>query len=131
MAKKTPPHKNCNSITEAAFKAMIISALRLKSRWWKPIADAKELACVGRSVNKKTGNLAKHYKCATCEKLFISEEVDVDHTEPIINPRIGWVDWDTYIDRMFGPVEAFQVLCKKCHKEKTAQEKQQRSEAKK
>ena len=39
-------------MTEAAFWSMIRSALRQKSRWWKPIAECKNLR--GGLVNPKT-----------------------------------------------------------------------------
>ena len=41
---RVPRTRNAGTMTEAAFWSMIRSALRQKSRWWKPIAECKKLA---------------------------------------------------------------------------------------
>ena len=50
--------------------------------------------------------------------------VQVDHKSPVIDPEVGFISWDVYIDRMFCEKDNLQILCVDCHKEKTAQEKQ-------
>lgn len=50
----------------------------------------------------------------------------VDHIDPIIHPETGFVDWDTVIGKMFCEEEGLQLLCKECHKEKTADERKRR-----
>lgn len=52
------------------------------------------------------------------------KDVQVDHIEPIIDPEIGFVDWNTVVERMFCEKHNLQVLCKGCHASKTQQEKQ-------
>ena len=70
--------------------------------------------------------MAMHYRCVTCEGVFIAADVQVDHINPVVDPKKGFVSWDVYITRMFCEIEGLQVMCKPCHKEKTAQEKLKR-----
>ena len=128
MSKRTPPHKNNPLITEAKFRSMIISALRNASRWWSPANIAIENACVGIRVNANTGKKAKHYKCASCKKIFIRKDVAADHISPVILPEQGFVDWNTFIDRLFAPVYSYQCICTRCHKNKTDEERRLKKE---
>jgi hypothetical protein len=47
----------------------------------------------------------------------------VDHIDPVIDPAVGFVSWDTVIERLFCEVEGFQVLCWACHHAKTNEER--------
>ena len=62
---------------------------------------------------KKDGSLAKRpsvrYQCAECGKWFSSKDVAVDHISPVILD--GFVDWNTFIDRLFHAENNLQVLC--------------------
>lgn len=49
-----------------------------------------------------------------------------DHINPIVSVETGFIDWNTYIDRMFCPKENWQVLCKSCHDIKTKKENEER-----
>lgn len=119
--------RNGGEWTEARFKSFITSALRAASRRWPPKFAALKKALVGRKTNDKTGKLAQHYRCVTCNKDFVGADVQVDHIHPVVDPVQGFVSWDTYIDRMFCELHDLQVLCKPCHKEKTQQEKEARN----
>lgn len=59
------------------------------------------------------------YKCAHCEDLFGPKEVDLDHIDPVVNPKTGFTTWDDYINRLYPPAEGWAVLCKQCHENKT------------
>jgi hypothetical protein len=50
----------------------------------------------------------------------------VDHISPVVDPKKGFVSWDVYITRMFCEIDGLQVMCKPCHKIKTAEEKLER-----
>ena len=69
-----------------------------------------------------------HYVCNSCKKEFPSKEVNVDHILPVVDPITGFVDWNTFIERLFCKEENLQVLCSKCHTEKTKQERQVRND---
>jgi hypothetical protein len=84
------------------------------------------------------------YRCEQCGRLFFDYEilknkkgtlkktaiVAIDHVNPIIDPAVGFVSWDVYIDRMFNG--DLQILCnypgerdgvESCHHIKTAVER--------
>lgn len=65
------------------------------------------------------------YKCAKCEKAFDRQAVQVDHISPVV-PVTGFDTWDGYISRLFCPSEGLQILCKPCHKKKSAIENKER-----
>lgn len=122
----TDKKRNSGEWTEARFKSFVTSALRAASRRWPPKYKALKEAFAGRKVNAKTGKLAMHYTCAKCKKLFVAADVQVDHIEPVVDPKKGFVSWDSFIERMFCEMENLQVLCKADHKVKTDQEKRER-----
>jgi 5-methylcytosine-specific restriction endonuclease McrA len=112
--------------TEARFKAFKIAALRAYMKRWEPMWDTKNNAKVGKRVNKKTGRLAEHYKCAGCSNLFVARDVQVDHIEPVVSVEDGFENLDVYADRLYCEEENLQVLCLACHKEKTNKERKDR-----
>ena len=118
--------RNGGDWTDSKFKSFITSALRAASRRWPPKYKALKQAFVGRKVNVKTNKLAMHYQCITCEGEFVATDVQIDHIHPVVDPKKGFISWDVYIDRMFCEIENLQVMCKKCHKVKTNQEKFER-----
>lgn len=93
--------------------------------------EALEAAYQGTQVNKATGRLAKHYRCAMCGGLFVAKDVEVDHVEPCVDPATGFVSWDEFIKRLYCSTDNLQVLDKACHKIKTSTERASRSTAKK
>jgi 5-methylcytosine-specific restriction endonuclease McrA len=115
---------NNNQWTDSRFRSFIKSALRSASSKWPPKYQALNDACIGTKTNKKTGRLAKHYKCANCNNDFPAKEIQVDHIDPVIDPIKGFTTWDEVVKRMFCEKIGFQILCIPCHKVKTNQEKQ-------
>lgn len=115
--------RNGGKWTEARFNSFVKSALRAASRRWPPKYETLNEACTGQKINRKTGRLAKHYKCNSCKEEFPAKDVQVDHINPIINPEIGFTSWDDVINSMFCEADNLQVLCTTCHKAKTALEK--------
>jgi 5-methylcytosine-specific restriction endonuclease McrA len=122
----TVKERNGGEWTDARFRSFVTSALRAASRRWPVKYKALKEAFAGRKVNAKTGKLAMHYKCAECKQLFVAADVQVDHINPVVDPKKGFTTWDSFIDRMFCEAENLQVLCKPDHKIKTDQEKQER-----
>lgn len=107
------------------FRSFIVSLLRKGSLAWPPRAEAFKRAYVGQMRNKSTGRMAAHYRCAGCQGLFPMKECHADHIDPVISVD-GFVDWNTYIERMFCPVDNFQILCKPCHLIETNRERRER-----
>jgi len=112
--------------TEGRFRSFIFSVIRGGMRRYPPKFMCLNKAKVGKQINKASGRMAQHYKCNKCKEAFPQKEVQVDHKKPVVDPKAGFVDWNTYIDRMFCEDKNFQVLCKSCHKIKTQKEKLRR-----
>lgn len=61
-------------------------------------------------------------KCCKCRgggKLY------ADHILPVVDPKTGFLDWNTYISRLFDGT--LQPLCEKCHKTKSKAEAKERA----
>lgn len=116
--------------TEGKFHSFVKSALRAASRKWPPKYETINAALVGQKVNAATGRLAKHFKCAGCAGEFPASQIQVDHIEAIINPKVGFTNWDDVVNAMFCEKENLQVLCTTCHKSKTAEERKLKKESK-
>lgn len=109
--------------TEAKFHSFVKSALRGASRRWPPKYETLNASLVGVRTNIRTGRKAKHFTCARCAGEFVACDVQVDHIKPIIDPEVGFTSWDDVVNKMFCEKENLQVLCKDCHKKKTAEER--------
>jgi 5-methylcytosine-specific restriction endonuclease McrA len=110
--------------TPGRLKAFITSTLRGGFRRYPPKYEKLNKAKTVKKVNKETGRIAMHYKCAKCKKQFPLKQVQVDHIVPIVNPKIGFTTWDDFISRLFCDESNLQVLCKSCHAIKTKKERQ-------
>ena len=62
------------------------------------------------------------YECADCGNLFGPKEIDMDHIKPVVDPKEGFTDLNSWVDRLLPGVDGYQVLCKPCHKQKTKEE---------
>jgi len=113
--------RNAGTMTESMFWSMIRSALRQKSRWWKPIGECKKLA--RRAYKGKNKRQKWEYLCNKCKKWYKSDQVNVDHIEPAGSLNCS-NDLPSFVDTLFCEQDNLQVLCKTCHDEKTKLEKQ-------
>lgn len=89
-------------------KDFVMRVLRRGTYKWPARGIAAGNARVSRGV----------YECAKCKGHFGRKEIDIDHIVPVI-PLHGTDDWNLIIERLFCDSSGLQVLCKKCHKEKT------------
>jgi len=112
--------RNAGTMTESAFWSFIRSALRQKSRWWKPITQCKLKA---RRPYKGPNKRQKfEYQCNNCKEWFPDKRVNVDHITPAGTLRSA-ADLPGFVERLFCEIDGLQVLCSKCHDEKTKKEK--------
>lgn len=119
---KKPKTRNAFTMTEAAFKGAIINLLR-RARFWKPPNLVKNKH---RRKNQSNNTKLKYeYQCNHCKKWYPDKEVQVDHIEPVV-ATTGFVDYNTYIERLFVEEEGYQVLCLECHKTKSKKENELR-----
>lgn len=114
--------RNSGEWTEARFTSFIKSALR--GARWPPRYECIKQARVGNGL----------YKCALCGtvgpptlppeegKKNRIKNIAADHIDPVVDPNVGFVDWNTFIARLFVELQGWQALCYKCHKIKSAEE---------
>ena len=75
---------------------------------------------------------AVQYQCQSCGAWVSSTNAQVDHFIPVIEEDGTFVDWNTYIKRLWCDKSNLKVICKdKCHAQKTQEERKKRSLAKK
>lgn len=115
---RTGVSRNGGLWTEGRFDAFVTSALRAASRRWPPKYKCLNDAKTEKKVNVKTGRMAQHYQCASCQEEFTQKDIEVDHTVPIGRGKT----WDEFINALFCEQDNLQALCKPCHKIKTKQE---------
>ena len=122
MGKKVIKTRNAGTMSESAFWGFIRSALRQKSRWWKPITQCKQNAKRPyKGVNKRQ---KFEYQCSKCKKWFPDKQINIDHITPAgeLNKAD---DLPGFVERLFVEESGLQCLCQNCHNEKTKQEKEQ------
>lgn len=117
--KLARPYNN-GTMTSSMFFSMIRSALRARSRWWKPIAECKKKA---KRAYKGTNKRQKfEYQCNECKNWFPEKEVNVDHIVPA-GTLTSVNDLPLFVERLFVEIDGLQVLCKNCHNLKTKNER--------
>lgn len=84
---------------------------------------------------KKDGSQATkprvEYLCSECDEWHMGKSIQVDHADPVVDPEVGFVDWNTFVARLFCDASNLTVLCKNCHKKKTDSEKEKAVERRK
>jgi hypothetical protein len=110
--------RNSGTLTESQYFSKIRSALRNAFRYWKPMQVALEKASrPSQSENKK---LKKEYQCNKCKKWFKRADVQIDHIEEC-GSLLSYDDIVPFLKRLtVEDVNAYQILCKQHHKEKTS-----------
>ena len=115
MGRKTPPHPENPSWTEARFRQFIRSALRAAWSRWPP-----KYQCLNEGRKAIKGKKHKwEYQCKHCGGWFQAKEVQVDHITPAGSDK----DWNEFIQRLFVGTEKLQRLCKNCHLKKSKEER--------
>ena|SRR5665213_3139380 len=106
--------------TQPNLRHFLTNKLRRLSYQWPPRREAITRARTERGI----------YTCNICKGSFGPKEIQLDHINPVVDEEAGFIDWNTYIDRLFCSVEGFQVLCKTCHEAKTFLEQEIRKQVK-
>lgn len=128
-AKKRPKPREgldrprCNGKwTEAKFRGFIVSALRRASSRWEPKFNCIKNCFVGEGLNPATGHKCKLHRCPSCSGLFPQGGMKADHIIPVVGAE-GFVNFDTFIARLFVEKDGYQALCEGCHKSQTDKER--------
>lgn len=119
--------RNSGEWTEARFTSFVKGALR--GAMWPPKYKSVEKAFVGFGINPASNRRCKMYRCSSCLEQFPLKQIKADHIIPVVGPE-GFVDWNTFIARLYVEAEGFQSVCEGCHKRKTEQERQARNQQK-
>lgn len=116
----------------------LINVLRQKARHWPAKNEARRRAKRKIQIGTfKNGNpmYETKYECAICRDLFYEKQTNMDHINPVVDPRVGYVDMNTLINRLLPGPEGYQCLCSEgensCHKRKTAMENKIRQKSRK
>jgi hypothetical protein len=122
-------------------KRFLIAKLREMFRKSPLYGETKKRAKAEYFEDRPSGKKVRrmHYQCAMCRQYFLDRkgcrDIAVDHIVPVIDPDTGFVDWNTYISRLYCTVDGLQILCnykgdrdgkRSCHYIKTLKETQQR-----
>lgn len=113
---------NGGTWSSSRYFTFIRSALRSASTRWPPKFECLKAAYVDTRINKKTGRMSKHYRCAMCFSVFPTKEVQVDHITPA-GSLTRFDDLPGFAERLFCEINGFRVLCLQCHHQVTQAEK--------
>ncbi len=110
-------------------KSRIIGAIRRIFSMSELYKNVKNKAL----VEEKGPRGGKQVRCACCGSIAPWGDTNVDHIEAVIPTYMtaNEMSYDEIISRMWCTQENLQVLCKKCHDEKTKEENKERKEFKK
>ena len=117
---RPPKARNAGTMTESAFWSFIRSALRQKSRWWKPILLCKQQS--KRAYKGPNKRQKFEYQCNLCKQWFADKNINVDHKVPAGSLQCA-NDLPGFVERLFCEIDNLQVLCNVCHDSKTKKEK--------
>lgn len=106
--------------TRSRYFSFIRSALRQSwSRY--PVKHqflkSKQLPYTGSDKRTKF-----EYECEACHSIFKGKDVQVDHIEPA-GSLLKYEDLPAFVERLLCEADNLQLLCKECHKKKTAEER--------
>jgi 5-methylcytosine-specific restriction endonuclease McrA len=115
-----PKTRNSGTLTESAFWSFIRSALRQKSRWWKPVSECKQKA--KRAYKGSNKRQKFEYQCNHCKNWYAEKNINVDHIIPAGTLTCA-NDLPGFVERLFCEVDNMQCLCTECHNIKTQNER--------
>lgn len=117
---KMPNTRDATKKSKYNVKTRITSALRKLWQWSPNRHDAVKRARVCRGL----------YRCAKCSETVSSQFFRVDHKTSCVPPS-GWDSWDGFITRLFCEPDGLQVLCQRCHEQKSCQEREAKKQSRK
>lgn len=94
----------------------------LRRAWVRFPERAKCLQAARKPYRGDNKRQKWEYECCSCKGAFMQKEVVVDHIIPC-GTFLSEKDWSTFGPGLFCKADNLQVLCRNCHKLKTASER--------
>ncbi len=121
MPKKVNPTRCGGTWTESKYFTFIRSLLR---RGWSVYPVRFQALLKSRRPYKGDDKRTKwEYQCNECKQWFKTKEVEVDHLY-MTGGLKTYNDLPEFCRRLFCEVDDLQVVCKPCHKEITAKQRE-------
>lgn len=114
-----------NTWTEARYFGFIRSALRRAFTRY-PIGHVVKNTA-RRPYTGPNKRQKYEYQCDLCREWYSGKETQVDHIEPCGTLRT-FADLAGFVERLFCEPDGLRVLCIDCHKQVTAEQKQETKE---
>ena len=122
LRKPKPPTPYANGLwTTPRFYSFVRSALRRAFTRWPPNYAARKDARQPYSGPNKRQQW--QFKCALCGGWWMQKETQIDHKIECGSLR-AFSDLSGFVERLFCEKDGLQVVCKKCHQEKTNLQRQ-------
>lgn len=120
-----PKVRNAGTMSESAFWSFIRSALRNKTRFWKPRLIVLNKA---KRPYKGTNKRQKfEYQCAHCKEWWIQRMVEVNHKVAAGRLKCA-ADLPQFVTNLFCEADGLEVVCKSCHAKHHEKEKEKEEE---
>jgi len=106
--------------TEARYFSFIRSGLRLL--WLKYPVRYKVLDLAKRPFQGVDKRTKWEYQCNLCTFWYKGKDIEVDHIKPAGSLNT-YNDLPSFVSNLFCELENLQVVCKKCHIQKGAEDR--------
>ncbi len=98
----------------------------IRKQWFR---SAHYKACLNRIISEKKGvRGGSRRDCVVCGVDITPSKASVDHIDPVtpIHMTQKELGYEKIKERMWCNIENTQIMCKECHKKKTAEERAER-----
>lgn len=95
---------------------------------WEVLSEGRREVPKYRKDGSRARKDAVQYLCQVCNQWVGSTKIAVDHIDPVIPADSTFLDWNTFIARLFCGKENLQRICDGCHYVKTQDERRRRRE---
>lgn len=111
MAKKSNTKKQPKWNSNAQFRGALRRAFAKSPSVRKKMDENRRES----SRYNKDGSISKikkvEFQCEICGNWFMRKHTAIDHVDPVINPETGFVDWNTFIERLDCDISNLQCIC--------------------
>ncbi len=128
IGNERPHGSGCKLSTRKDAKAKKRPKYNLGTRLRSALRDVWRRSPAPQALLKEKRVAPNTWLCSACGGRFNRKEIRIDHIEPVVAVT-GFVDWNTYVERMFCGTGGLQLMCLRCHDVKCVDERRARKEA--